>query len=132
MGPVPPRMGIRHDRTGAGGAEVPVLRLRGDIDLATRQTVDAALTVRLSRGPRLLVVDLTHVGFVGACGLTLLADAQRRARGDGGRVAVACCAPPVLRAMEVSSLLDEIAPYASVADALAANPGVSVPEQRGY
>ncbi|RLK53831.1 STAS domain-containing protein [Actinokineospora cianjurensis] len=126
-----PRMTIRLDTLGASGARTPVVRLRGDLDLATKAVVDAALTVRLARKPPLLVVDLSGVAFVGACGLTLLTDAQRRARGDGGRVAVACCAPPVLRAMEVSSLLGEIAPYASVADALAANPGVSVPEQRG-
>ncbi|GLW95242.1 STAS domain-containing protein [Actinokineospora globicatena] len=126
----PPEIAICQDRLGELGAEVPVLRLRGDIDLATRSTVAAALTVRLARKPRLLVLDLTHVGFVGACGLTLLTQAQQRARGDGGRVAVACCCPQVLRAMEVTRLLAEIAPFRSVADALAADPGVAIPQQR--
>ncbi|MBM7773518.1 anti-anti-sigma factor [Actinokineospora baliensis] len=118
---------ISHDRMTA--RDIPVLRLRGDIDLATRPTIAAALTVRLARRPRLLVVDLTHVGFVGACGLAMLTQAQHQARTAGGEVAVACCAAPVLRAMEVTRLLGEIAPYATVADALAAA-SVRIPQQR--
>ncbi|WP_253891651.1 STAS domain-containing protein [Actinokineospora diospyrosa] len=126
----PPMISISHDRMAARGDQVPVLRLRGDIDLATRPAVDAALTVRLARRPRLLVVDLTHVGFVGACGLTMLVQARQRARGAGGEVAVAGCGVAVLRAMEVTCLLGEISPYATVADALVAEARGGIPQQR--
>ncbi|WP_051386185.1 STAS domain-containing protein [Actinokineospora inagensis] len=123
MSNAPPAMAIRHDRLD----HVPVVRLRGDIDLATSPAVAAALADRLDRRPALLVLDFTHVGFVGACGLKLLTDARRRARAHGGTVAVACCCPQVLRAMEVTNLLGVIAPYPTVADALVAT---DIPSQR--
>ncbi|WP_018685004.1 STAS domain-containing protein [Actinokineospora enzanensis] len=110
MRPNRPEMSVSHDRL------APVLRLRGDIDLATYPTVEAALAVRLSRAPRVLVVDLSEVGFIGSSGLLLLA----RTREDtDGRIMVAGCVPGVLRAMEVTGLLGTISPYRTVGDALA-------------
>ncbi|GLZ41865.1 anti-sigma factor antagonist [Actinokineospora sp. NBRC 105648] len=117
-------LSVRHDRE----HEVPVLRLCGDIDLATRDTVEAALSVRLRRGPELLVVDLNEVAFVGSCGLVLLAEARERARAAGGRLLVACRVPAVLRAMEVTGLLTVIAPYPTVSDALAS--AIQIPAPR--
>ncbi|SDD93487.1 STAS domain-containing protein [Actinokineospora iranica] len=105
-------LSVRHDQLD----HVPVLRLRGDIDMATCSTVAAALWAR-PRG--LLVVDLTEVGFVGSCGLVLLAQTQQRAAAVGGRVLVAGCQPAVLRALEVTDLLSVVSPHPTVADALA-------------
>ncbi|PPK66324.1 STAS domain-containing protein [Actinokineospora auranticolor] len=109
MRSTPLELAISHDR------RAPVLRLSGDIDLATCPTVEAALAVRLRRAPALLVVDLGAVGFIGSCGLELLAETRRTALGS---VRVAACVPAVLRAMEVTGTIEAIAPYRTVADAL--------------
>lgn len=118
-------LSVRHDLLD----RVPVLRLRGDIDLATRDTVSAALSVRLRGKPSVLVVDLTGVGFVGSCGLVVLDEARRTADENGTRLLFAGCNRAVLRALEVSGLLTALSPYATLVSALAHL--VEIPEQRG-
>ncbi|OLR92297.1 hypothetical protein BJP25_22435 [Actinokineospora bangkokensis] len=114
-------MSVHHYRV----ADVPVLRLSGDIDLATRDTAEAAIAVR-QRGPA-LVLDLAEVDFVGACGITLLVRARRRAEDDGGRFHLACCGPVVRRGLEATGLLGTLRPFDSVAEAVAACSDVPSP-----
>ena len=117
-------LSVRHDNI----RDVPVLRLAGDIDLATRDTAAAAITVRQRGKPPVLVLDLGGVDFLGACGLTLLVLARKRAEADGGRLLVVGCGRSVLRGLEVTGLLDAVEPHTSVAEALAA--AESIPTQR--
>src|SRR5689334_7595366 len=51
---------------------VAVLRVDGDIDLATVPTLEAAIEEALTSKPTGLVVDLTDVGFLASAGLQAL------------------------------------------------------------
>jgi anti-sigma B factor antagonist len=117
-------LSVRHDHVN----DVPVLRLSGDIDLASSDTAAAAISERQRDKPPVLVLDLSRVDFLGACGLTLLVLARRRAAADGGVLLVAGCGRAVLRGLEVTGLLSSVQPFTSVADALAATG--TIPAQR--
>jgi len=117
-------LSVRHDHI----ADVPVLRLSGDIDLATRDTAAAAIAVRQRGRPPVLVLDLGGVDFVGACGLSLLVRARHRAEDDGGVLLVVGCGRSVLRGLEVTGLLGVVQPYTSIAEALVAIG--TIPRQR--
>lgn len=54
------------------GGEILVVRVAGDVDVATISDVEATLTAALDRRPAHVVVDLAAVTFCGARGLGLL------------------------------------------------------------
>ncbi len=65
-----------------------VLRIAGEIDLATVDTLQAALADALRQRPDLLLVDLAEVGFCGVRGLALLVAACDTAYRQGTVYAV--------------------------------------------
>ena len=69
---------------------VPVVRVVGELDIATapdlEQAVDAALTAR----PRALVVDLTPATFLDSSGARTIASASKRGRVGGTTVSLVC------------------------------------------
>ena len=81
---------------------VRLLALRGELDVATapalRQALDAALD---DTTPRLLV-DLAEVTFIDSTALMTLLNALRRTVRRGGRLALVCANPTVLRLFEAT------------------------------
>jgi anti-sigma B factor antagonist len=73
-------------------ADVRVLAVTGELDIATAPDLCTRLDSRRSgRRPRLLV-DLTGVGFCDCTGLRALLGAASEIRAQGGRFAIVC--PP--------------------------------------
>jgi anti-anti-sigma factor len=68
--------------TGPAGA-ILVLRVAGEIDMATLPVVQSALTAATDQRPGDLVVDLAAVSFCCVRGFALLATAARTAQADG-------------------------------------------------
>ena len=60
----------------------PRLRVEGEIDLATADQLEGALTKTLSEHPD-VVVDLAGVSFLGADGIRVLLGAARSLNGSG-------------------------------------------------
>lgn len=73
-----PLLSVRTDRRGTAA----IIRLVGEVDLATAPTVEDAVTACLaaSPGPELLVLDLGGVEFFGSTGLAALLTALSRCR----------------------------------------------------
>jgi anti-anti-sigma factor len=87
-----------------GGAGLPVVTVRGEIDLATVSLLDRHLAaVVTSRTPD-VVVDLGRVRFMDATGLGALIRADRRARRHGGRVRLTRVPPGVSRLLSAVGL----------------------------
>lgn len=78
------------------GPGLPVIRVAGEIDLATAPLLDRHLTATI--GPRTpdVVVDLSAVSFMDASGLSVLVRAANQARRHGGRV----CLTPLPERLE--------------------------------
>lgn len=70
----------------------PVLRVVGELDLATAPVLAAAFDEALAEAPSDLVVDLTATTFLDSTGCRQLAQCARRGKQAGTSVVVAC--PP--------------------------------------
>jgi anti-anti-sigma factor len=67
------------------GGDGAFVRVRGEVDILTTPLLAAVLHDRIAAVPR-TVLDLQEVSFVDCAGVTLLADARRRARRQGRRL----------------------------------------------
>jgi anti-sigma B factor antagonist len=89
-----------------------VVEVAGEIDTYTAPLLDACLTTQTRRrGVRELTVDMERVTFLGAAGVTVLAQAQRRCRIRGARLLVVSGGRHrVLRPIQLGGLEDVVPP----------------------
>ena len=73
-----------------------VVRVQGEVDVATAPRMGETLNRLLGRGER-VVLDLRHVDFMDLHGLAVLMRATRRAHAEGGSFAIDRPAPCVRR-----------------------------------
>ncbi len=98
---------------------VVVLRVVGEVDLATVGWLREHLHKYLSSDYRGVILDCTKVSFLAACGIGLLVEIAERARAEGMALRLVAQTPLVLRALEVA-LADQLVPRAAtVAEAVA-------------
>jgi len=81
-----------------------VVRVSGEIHLATAPEFSARLSDVLAEGRTAVVVDLTEVGFIDSTGLSVLLNALRRTTRAGGTLTLVCTNPTVLRLFEVTRM----------------------------
>lgn len=94
----------------------------GELDAYTVTTFRESLG-ELANRPQ-VVIDLSDVPFMDSAGLGALIGGIRRARENGGEVAVACSRPTLTRLLHTTGF-DRIVPVTeTVDDAVAALPGV--------
>jgi anti-sigma B factor antagonist len=94
--------------------EVPVVRVRGEIDVATAPALRECLrSIDLSSGTR-IVVDLLGVTFLDSTALGALVGALRRSREAGGDFRLVIAEPRILRVFEITGLTDVFTITASV------------------
>jgi anti-anti-sigma factor len=97
---------------------VVVLRVVGEVDLATLGHLREHLHKYVSSGDRGLVLDCTEVSFLAACGISLLVEIAERARAQGMALRLVAQTPLVLRALQ-AALADQLIPRApTVAEAV--------------
>ncbi|GAB3570669.1 hypothetical protein GCM10027445_24570 [Amycolatopsis endophytica] len=92
---------------------VAVLKVAGDVDVATATPLNRALDELTTHRPRVAVVDLTGVGFLGSAGLAALAVASERTD-----VRVVAPTRQTARPLSVTGLDQRMPVYPSRADAL--------------
>ncbi|MDQ4031155.1 MAG: STAS domain-containing protein [Actinomycetota bacterium] len=98
---------------------VVVLRVVGEVDLATLGQLREHLHQYVSSDDRGLVLDCTEVSFLAACGIGLLVETAERARAHGMALRLVTDTPLVLRALRLA-LADQLIPRAAtVAEAVA-------------
>ena len=83
---------------------VVVVKVDGELDVASVGRVREHLHDALSVRPGRLVVDLQDCPFVDACALTMLLDVHRRAWRAGGLLTLRGCSPRVLRLLSLTGL----------------------------
>lgn len=94
-----------------------VVRLRGDLDLATSSRLHGAATDDLLEG--LVVVDLAALSFCDSSGLRVLLDLRRRAEEGAAGLRLAGPTTEVDRMLELSGTRGYFDVYPDVAAALA-------------
>lgn len=83
---------------------VVVIRVLGEVDLATSPLLLTGLLARLQGPTRQMVVDLTAVGFFGAAGLTVLATVRRAALAVGTGLCLVARTRPVLLPLTITGM----------------------------
>ncbi|MDQ4009421.1 MAG: STAS domain-containing protein [Actinomycetota bacterium] len=101
------------------GQGVVVLRVVGEVDLATLGWLREHLHKYVSSDYRGVVLDCTEVPFLAACGISLLVEIAERAHAQGMALRLVTHTPLVLRALQ-AALADQLIPRAAtVAEAVA-------------
>jgi anti-sigma B factor antagonist len=94
--------------------DVTIVQPHGELDLATVETLRAALD-GVDKAGR-LVLDLRGLSFIDSTGLHLLVALNQRARRDGFQFTLVAPAPPADRAIQVSGL-GQTLPFVTAYDA---------------
>lgn len=97
---------------------VPVVVVRGELDVATAPELRAHLLDLTSPESPTIVVDLLDVSFLDSTALGVLVGAHRRCREVGGEVRLAIDNPHLMKVFEITGLTQIFAISTSVAGAL--------------
>ena len=81
-----------------------VLRLQGELDASNRDHLHGAISSALEKHPRLLVVDLSSLGFIDCAGLSVLVWAHKRLAECGHRLVITGAKPAVQRLLQLTGL----------------------------
>lgn len=104
---------LKVDRNG----DVVVVSVGGEVDMLTTPLLGACLTEQLEAEPRVLVLDMSQVGFLGSSGLAALVSARDAAHTRNVSLRLVATAHAVLRPLTATGLLDlfEIFPSSDAA-----------------
>jgi anti-anti-sigma factor len=106
--------------------DVAIVRPRGELDLATVETLRTALE-NIER-PRRLMLDLRKLSFIDSAGLHLLLELHQRAQRDGFQLALVAPTAPTDRAIQLCGL-DKTLPFVAATDVVEGE-STSTPERR--
>jgi anti-sigma B factor antagonist len=96
-----------------------IIEVDGEIHVSTAPDFSALLNASIEEGRTALVLDLSGVIFIDSTGLSVLLNALRRVTRKGGRMALVCTNPTVLRLFEITRLDSTFDIHAAVEPALA-------------
>lgn len=99
------------------GARSAVVRVTGEVDLATVPQLERALAERPDGAG--LVIDLSECTFVDSTCVRLLVDVARETEEAGGKVAIVATDAGILRVLEITALDTLVPVQPSLENALA-------------
>jgi anti-sigma B factor antagonist len=85
-----------------------LIKVAGELDLASAPRIEEALRAAEEKGPALLVLDLRELDFMDSTGLRAILAADARAREADRRVAVVQGNENIRRVFEVTRLYDRV------------------------
>jgi anti-sigma B factor antagonist len=98
---------------------VLLVRLSGEIDIATTELASASIRAAVAPPARLVLIDVSAVTFCSSAGLGNLVEARNLAGQHNITLALVGVGRPVDRPLSVTGLGGEFRIYATVAEALA-------------
>jgi anti-anti-sigma factor len=105
---------------------LPVVTAPEEIDVTNADGLRAALLEAAARGHATLVADLTRTLFCDTAGLNVLVRAHKLAVAEGGELRLVIPSVPVLRAFAVTGVDRVIPHFATLDEALAPMPAVTI------
>lgn len=100
-----------------------VLRVTGEIDVATAPRLREQVVALVGEGETRIVVDLEGVDFIDSTGLGALVGALKRIRTHGGELAIVCTQSRLLKVFEITGLVRVFELHDTVNAAVAAGSG---------
>lgn len=89
-----------------------------ELDLLTSPALDSQLSAAMTAGPRLLVIDMSDVRFMGVAGLKVLLRRREQAEGHDVRLCLAGCPDAVVRLLALTDADGLLPRYDSTAAAV--------------
>jgi anti-sigma B factor antagonist len=93
-----------HLRERALDPSTTVITVEGELHVSTAPEFSTSLNAAIAEGKTAVVLDMTDVAFIDSTGLSVLLNALRRVTRRGGRLAIVCTNPTVLRLFEITRL----------------------------
>jgi anti-sigma B factor antagonist len=90
------------------GADMLILSLSGELDIATSDLLDRELHAAEATGPQRVVVDLAGLQFIDSIGLRTLVRAHERATGNGHQLSLRQAPRAVKRLLELTETLQPL------------------------
>lgn len=91
----------------SGPSGVPVLRVGGEIDVASAPEFHAAVSDLIGQGAKVVIVDMSDVSFIDSTGLGVLVSAEIEMREEGIDLRLVVTRPQITRLLELTGL-DEV------------------------
>ena len=107
------------DVTSTNEGRTQIFVLHGSLDLATSPSLRAALLDATERDGAQIVVDVTQLEFLDSTGLGALIGANKRALENDGSLRIVVKEGQILRLLRITGLLEVLAVYRGLDDALA-------------
>jgi anti-sigma B factor antagonist len=101
------------------------LFVRGQLDMTAESVFNEAL-ISAGRFRRPVELDLSEVDFIDGSGLSILIEAERRARGTGRQLTIVNASRAVHRLIEITGTADRLPPI-SAPESPAVTSGVDAP-----
>ena len=84
--------------------DVSLLRLRGELDMATAVDLRRALAAAISLAPLVLIVDVSELTFIDSTGIGVLVGSSRKARDAGCSFVVRSPSRSVLKTLHLTGV----------------------------
>ena len=101
-------------------AGVPVLSVRGEVDVATAPRLRESLAALSDASAAVAVVDLSDVSFVDSTALGVLVSGAKRLRGTGGDLRLVVTEPHIAKVFAITGLDEVFDIYRSADQAISA------------
>lgn len=98
-------------------AETCVIRVSGELDLASVESLERELRHAETLDPKTIVLDLRGLDFIDSTGILLLVQASRRAEANGHALGLTQASDAVQRVLELSGL-DRVLPFVDEKESL--------------
>lgn len=105
--------------------QIEVLPIRGELDLATADSLAARGCTAIDRHVRLLLLDLSDLSFCDARGLSAFVRIANHADAAGCGFGLIAPRPPVAKILRISGLDSRMPVFATIDDALALLPAIA-------
>lgn len=106
--------------TEAGGPEMRIVKVSGEIDLQHSPKLRQLLQGKLAQRPEVLMLDFTEVKYIDSSGLATLVEYYKNSRPYSGRLVVAGLTNRVRSIFDLVRLGEIFALYSTLAEAEAA------------
>jgi len=98
---------------------VPVLTVRGEVDVSTAPELRERLLILAERKPTTAVVDLSDVSFVDSTALGVLVSGVKRLRSGGGDLHLVVTQPHISKVFEITGLTEVFRIFPTLEEAVA-------------
>ena len=98
---------------------VPVLTVRGEVDVSTAPELRERLLLLAERRPTTAVVDLSDVSFVDSTALGVLVSGVKRLRSGGGDLHLVVTQPHISKVFEITGLTEVFRIFPTLEEAVA-------------